>query len=39
MIFAGIFIPVGIGLAIATFYDLEDESRIRDCKTLRLFRH
>ncbi len=35
MIFAGIFLPVGVSLAIATFYDLKDESRIRNGYSLR----
>ncbi len=35
MIFVGIFTIVGTSLAIATAYDLEDESKIRDIKSLR----
>ena len=35
MIFAGIFLTVGISLIVATAFDLEDESKIRDIKSLR----
>ncbi len=35
MIFVGIFTIVGASLAIATVYDLEDESKIRDLNSLR----
>ena len=37
MIFAGIFLTVGISLIVATAYDLEDESKIRDINSLRSF--
>ncbi len=35
MIFAGIFSVVGLSLVVATVFDLEDESKIRDINALR----
>lgn len=35
MIFACIFLLVGISLIVATAYDLKDESKIRDINSLR----
>jgi len=36
MIFVGIFTLVGISLVIATAFELEDEAKIRDIKSLRI---
>ncbi len=37
MIFVGIFSLVSISLVFATAYDLKDEAKIRDIKSLRSF--